>query len=237
MKLDWYKEYWVNSVKTIDYSIDSLWEEGGKTKVRLNKVGLMPMPIDLQFTFKDGSKELHYIPMNLMYGEKPVEDSAISRKVYEAWKWTHATYTVETTRKLADFSIVEKYMDLVRTDVGEINNLKHLRGATTRLLVQRPDNFVFILLNSFSIFLIKKNNSEFISDAKMDFLKGFLKVHEETEEDIPSVKIKVDTFKQKIKAFDLDVVSNIDEAESALFLNLHSKWLTEFINKFAENYA
>lgn len=58
MKLDWYKEYWVNSVKTIDYSIDSLWEEGGKTKVRLNRIGLMPMPIDLQFTFKDGSKEL-----------------------------------------------------------------------------------------------------------------------------------------------------------------------------------
>ena len=34
IKLDWYKEYWVNSTKTIDYGIDSLWEEGGKTKIR-----------------------------------------------------------------------------------------------------------------------------------------------------------------------------------------------------------
>lgn len=127
MKLDWYKEYWVNSVKTIDYSIDSLWEEGGKTKVRLNRIGLMPMPIDLQFTFKDGSKELHYIPMNLMYGEKPVEDSAISRKVYEAWKWTHATYTVETTRKLADFSIVEIDPTMRMADIDRKNNKLDLK--------------------------------------------------------------------------------------------------------------
>jgi hypothetical protein len=35
MKLDWYREYWISSTKTIDYSIDSLWEEAGKTKVRI----------------------------------------------------------------------------------------------------------------------------------------------------------------------------------------------------------
>lgn len=107
MKLDWYKEYWVNSTKTIDYTTDSLWEEGGKTKVRLVRVGLMPMPLDVLLTFKDGNKELHYVPMNLMYGIKPVEDSSILRKVYEPWKWTNITYIIETSRKLVDFSMVE----------------------------------------------------------------------------------------------------------------------------------
>ncbi len=34
----------------------------------------MPMPVDVQITFKDGTKELHYIPLNLMYGQKPVEN-------------------------------------------------------------------------------------------------------------------------------------------------------------------
>lgn len=92
MKLDWYKEYWVNSTKTIDYNIDSLWEEAGKTKVRLSRIGLMPMPIDLQITFKDGSKEMHYIPMNLMYGEKPDEDPTVPRKIYEPWKWAQHLY-------------------------------------------------------------------------------------------------------------------------------------------------
>jgi hypothetical protein len=56
MKLDWYKEYWVSSTKTIDYGIDSLWEAGGKTNIRLSDIGLMPMPVDVMITFKDGTK-------------------------------------------------------------------------------------------------------------------------------------------------------------------------------------
>jgi hypothetical protein len=122
IKLDWYKEYWVNSTKTIDYSIDSLWEEAGKTKVRLSKIGLMPMPIDLQITFKDGTKEMHYVPMNLMYSEKPIEDSGMVRKSYDAWKWTNSTYVIETNKKLADFSVVEIDPSLRLADVERKNN-------------------------------------------------------------------------------------------------------------------
>ena len=127
MKLDWYKEYWINSVKTIDYNIDSLWEEGGKTKVRLSRIGLMPMPIDLQLTFKDGTKELHYIPMSLMYGEKPVEDAAVPRINYDAWKWTHSTYIIETSRKLLDFTTVEIDPSLRMADVDRKNNKLELK--------------------------------------------------------------------------------------------------------------
>ncbi len=127
MKLDWYKEYWINSTKTIDYSIDSLWEEAGKTKVRLSRIGMMPMPIDLQITLKDGNKELHYVPMNLMYGEKPVEDPTIPRKTYEPWKWTHPTYTIETNRKLADFTIVEIDASQRMADVERKNNRLELK--------------------------------------------------------------------------------------------------------------
>jgi Peptidase family M1 domain len=106
MKLDWYKEYWINSVNTIDYAFDSLWEDNGKTKIRLKRIGIMPMPIDVQITFRDGSKELHYIPLDLMYGEKPAEDST-PRKSYPAWKWTNELYVIETNRKLADISVAE----------------------------------------------------------------------------------------------------------------------------------
>lgn len=127
MKLDWYKEYWVYSVKTIDYAIDSLWEEGGKTKVRISRTGLMPMPVDLQITFKDGAKELHYVPLNLMFGEKPAEDPVIPRKVYDAWKWTHSTYTVETSRKLTDFTVVEIDPSLRMADIERKNNKLELK--------------------------------------------------------------------------------------------------------------
>jgi len=107
MKLDWYKEFWIYSTKTIDYSIDSLWEENGKTNIRIKDVGLVPMPIDVQLTFKDGTKELHYVPLDLMYGTKPKETDTIARIVYEPWHWTSPTYIIQTNRKLTDITVAE----------------------------------------------------------------------------------------------------------------------------------
>lgn len=127
MKLDWYKEFWLQSTKTIDYGIDSLWEENNKTKIRLKDIGLMPMPIDVQLTFKDGNKELHYIPLDLMYGEKPTEDSTIPRKVYDAWKWTSPTYTIETTHKLTDITVVEIDPSQRLADIDRKNNRLELK--------------------------------------------------------------------------------------------------------------
>ncbi len=107
IKLDWYREYFVNTTKTIDYAIDSLWEAGGKTMVRIVNKGRMPMPIDLQLTFKDGTKEMHYVPMNLMFGAKPPEDATAQRKVYDEWNWTSPSYTIESSRKLSDMVLAE----------------------------------------------------------------------------------------------------------------------------------
>ena len=120
MELDWYQEYWVNSTKTIDYAFDSLWEESGKTKIRLKRVGLMPMPIDLNLTFKDGSTETHYIPLDLMYGSKPAEGE--QWRVYPAWKWTNETYVVETNRKIVDISVAEIDASQRMADVERKNN-------------------------------------------------------------------------------------------------------------------
>jgi hypothetical protein len=123
MELDWYNEYWVNTTKTIDYAIDSLWEDGVATKIRIRRLHEVPMPIDVLLTFKDGSKELHYIPLNLMYGIKPVEDSSIQRTVHEEWRWTHPTYVFETTRKLFDLTEVNIDPSLRLADVDRKNNV------------------------------------------------------------------------------------------------------------------
>jgi hypothetical protein len=127
MKLDWYREYWINTTKTVDYSIDSLWEESGKTKVRIKRTGIVPMPVDFQLTFKDGSKELHYIPMYLMFGQKPAEDATVSRVVYDPWKWTHTTYVIETSKKLADISVGEIDPSQRLADVERKNNKIELK--------------------------------------------------------------------------------------------------------------
>lgn len=127
IKLDWYKEYFCNTTKTINYAIDSLWEETGVTKVRLKRLGQMPMPIDLQVTFNDGSTEMHYIPMNLMFGEKPAENAAQKREVHEAWRWTHPAYVVEIKHRLTDFKAVEIDPSKRMADTERKNNLLELK--------------------------------------------------------------------------------------------------------------
>ncbi|WP_419801489.1 M1 family metallopeptidase [Mucilaginibacter sp.] len=107
MQLDWYKEYWINTTKTIDYGIDSVWQEGSKTKIRLINHGKMPMPIDLQLTFQNGRKVNYYVPMYLMFGEKPAEANQENRVVEQPWKWTHPTYTIEFNGKLTDLAWME----------------------------------------------------------------------------------------------------------------------------------
>lgn len=119
MKLDWYRDYWVNTTKTIDYGIDSLWEVGNQTLIRLRRIGKMPMPIDLQLEFKDGSRLLAYVPQLDMFGEKPAEDLSMVRKVYEPWKWTHPEYVLAIDRKIADLKSIEidptrRMADIVR---------------------------------------------------------------------------------------------------------------------------
>ena len=107
IQLDWYKDFFVNTNKTIDYGIDSLWDEGGKLKIRLRNSGTMPMPVDLELTYKDGTKELAYIPQYLMFGAKKNEQPSVKMTEGIPWKWTHPTYIIEIDRKLMDLKKVE----------------------------------------------------------------------------------------------------------------------------------
>ncbi len=122
VKLDWYKEYWISTTKTIDYGIDSLWEEGGKAKIRLKMVGYMPMPLDVVMTYRDGTKEMAYIPQYIMFGSKPVEDPSIPRTTFEPWKWTSPTYTFELNHRLTDIKVVEIDPSQRMADVDRRNN-------------------------------------------------------------------------------------------------------------------
>jgi hypothetical protein len=127
LKLDWYKEYWISTIKTIDYGIDSLWEDNGKTSIRLKRVGQMPMPIDLQITYQDGTTELLYVPMDLMFGAKPAESSETPRTVFDPWPWTNMTYTVSTMRHLRDIVRVEIDPTQRMADVDRRNNVLELK--------------------------------------------------------------------------------------------------------------
>ena len=125
IQLGWYKEYWLNTIKTIDYSIDSLWQDGDVSKIRLRRIGEMPMPIDLELTFKDSTKELHYIPMDMMLAGKPAESNE-TRIVHSEWNWTNPTYVVEFKHPLKE--LVRAVIDPTKrmADINEDNNVLKL---------------------------------------------------------------------------------------------------------------
>ena len=89
------------------------------------------MPIDLQLTFQDGSTEMLYVPMDLMYGEKPtekaVELSRTPRVTFEPWAWTNLTYTVQSSHHLRDIIRVEIDPTQRMADVDRRNNVLELK--------------------------------------------------------------------------------------------------------------
>lgn len=125
IQLGWYKEYWLNTTKSIDYKIDSLWGEGDVSKIRLRRIGEMPMPIDLELTFRDSTKELHYVPLDMMLADKPAESDE-PRIVHEAWNWTNPTYMVEFKHPLSQLIKVEIDPTRRMADVNLDNSLLKL---------------------------------------------------------------------------------------------------------------
>jgi Peptidase family M1 domain len=121
VQLDWYKEYWCSTTKKIDYAIDSLWEENGLSKIRIKRIGQLPMPIDVQLTRKDGSVETHSIPLNLMYASKK-EDNAIKPIIEPEWRWTHPSYILEIKTRLKEFNKIEIDATQRMADVDRRNN-------------------------------------------------------------------------------------------------------------------
>ncbi|MEN9685740.1 MAG: hypothetical protein RLZZ28_1526 [Bacteroidota bacterium] len=121
MELDWYKEYWINSTKTIDYAVGDINVKNGSTNITIKRIGKMPMPIDVLVTFKDGSQELHHIPLSLMYGEKAAENK-IPRTVHAEWKWTHPEYAFDTKRSIGEIKSIEIDPSQRLADVNRTNN-------------------------------------------------------------------------------------------------------------------
>ena len=93
LELDWYREYMINTIHVVDYQVKSVTEAGSQsTSITLERIGGMPMPIDLEVTYQDGSKEMYNIPLVIMRGHKANENPAMKYTVLEDWAWTNQEY-------------------------------------------------------------------------------------------------------------------------------------------------
>lgn len=122
LQLKWFANYWLYQTKRIDYGIKSAVDDGTSTTVTLERIGQLPMPIDLVVTYKDGKKELFYIPLNETFGSKPVEDKTMARTDLEEWYWTSPTYSFKISKPLAEIALIEIDPQMRMADIAKDNN-------------------------------------------------------------------------------------------------------------------
>ena len=66
--------------------------DGESTKVTMERIGEMPMPLDILVVGKDGTQQTYYVPLRMMFGEKDNPYPNLKRTVLEDWPWAYPTY-------------------------------------------------------------------------------------------------------------------------------------------------
>lgn len=122
MVLDWYYQYFIESTKTIDYGITSVLGADNSTYVTLERHDLMPMPIDMMVTYKDGSQEMFYMPLRIMRNTKPKETD-VPRTIKPDWPWVNPTYTLEIDTPASQIKRLEIDPSMRMADVNRDNNV------------------------------------------------------------------------------------------------------------------
>ncbi|MCJ7759042.1 MAG: M1 family metallopeptidase [Gillisia sp.] len=121
-ELDWYLTDWTQTTNTIDYGIKEVSEKGEKTNITLERIGLMPMPLDLKVVYTDGTEELIYIPLQMMRWEKPAEGNS-SRTLAKDWAWAYPTYDLTINKPKAEISKIVIDESGLMADINRENNV------------------------------------------------------------------------------------------------------------------
>lgn len=96
LQLDWYLNLWTQTTNTIDYGIKDIQDK----TIRLEKIGTMPMPLDILVTYTDGKKELFNIPLQEMMGHKPTKAT-----ILPSWPWVNPSYSFQTKKQVKSVEI------------------------------------------------------------------------------------------------------------------------------------
>ena len=121
--LDWYLVDWTQTTNTIDYGIKEVAEKNEATKVTLERIGRMPMPMDILVEYVDGSKETYYIPLRMMSYEKENPTPEIKRTVLRDWAWVETNYVFEISKPKSSIKKITLDPSGWMADVKKDNNV------------------------------------------------------------------------------------------------------------------
>ena len=119
LELDWYLIDWTQTTNTIDYGVKSVKPSDENTIITLERIGLMPMPIDFVVELVDGTQQRFNIPLRIMRGEKPVTKDTV---ILEDWAWAHPTYEVIINIPKSNIKSVVIDPENKMADINKYNN-------------------------------------------------------------------------------------------------------------------
>ena len=120
--LDWYLMDWSATTNTIDYAIKDVKDNADATTVTLERIGRMPMPMDVLVEYTDGTSESFYIPLRMMSFEKENPSPAIKRTVLNDWAWAYPTYELKIAKPKAAIKKITLDPSGLMADVKPENN-------------------------------------------------------------------------------------------------------------------
>lgn len=123
--LDWYLTDWTQTTNTIDYgikTIESATDNVPRTGVTLERIGRMPMPLDILVEYTDGSRECFYIPLRMMSFEKDNPDASVKRTVLPDWAWAYPTYFFEIPKAQSSIQKITIDPSGLMADIKRDNN-------------------------------------------------------------------------------------------------------------------
>ncbi len=120
--LDWYLIDWTQTTNTIDYAIAEVKDSDKGATVSLERIGRMPMPIDLLVEYADGSKESFYIPLRMMSFQKENPYPEIKRTVLADWAWGNPKYDLVLPRAKSQVKSIRIDPSGLMADIKQENN-------------------------------------------------------------------------------------------------------------------
>ncbi len=120
--LDWYLTDWTQTTNTIDYAIRDVSENGKASTITFERIGRMPMPLDIVVEYTDGTKESYYIPLRMMHYVKENPDSKMKRTVATDWAWGNPNYQLQIARPKSAIKSIAIDPSGLMADVKPENN-------------------------------------------------------------------------------------------------------------------
>ena len=121
IELDWYIDYWVKTTHHIDYSLETKKKDDGKISLSVNRIGKIPMPIEIEVLYEDLSTDIYYIPLSIMRGEK--DNSNGKFILLEDWEWVNESYQIDLDDSDKKIKKIEINPSGKLADVDKTNNI------------------------------------------------------------------------------------------------------------------